>query len=719
MYNQQTSSTLPVSPREVASSFFLNGLPYSNPVVPNVNVYPEIMEKVPMVAGCVRKTLQDHAYRNELRTFLFNLCAQNNFNNETFNKLVANAAERAFMLAINGTPIEQAVQTAVEETCTFETAINVQRYPELNQWINNNQALVTSIPNTLNQYQAVVNQMQQFDGVTYPSWKQQQMQQQPFQQPYQQPNPQYPPNHMGHPTTHQQLAGQQWNNVQPQHGMSHAAPIPARNHGNFGVQGHQTTAFSTPLPSTTMQQGVTSGRKRGMQNAGVSKTPVVEEFGETDEVKSVPVPNLRTTAPEPAQEPIMNTHNPYQNRPRIKVGVLEGYVLSDDPERPYDHVVFDNGGEIKPAYISGWTPTFNPDKPLNEMYSLSKEVKFHFLHNGVVEEFIVALEEEMEYINHEIRNNMRRLKQEEGRPRIVPRWDLVEKLEPPKETTKEIDGEEIIEVEIPEAVVLPEVLVAHSLDEAEVKFHISMMKHGIDKTHDIPCEFYTKVVEPVYAEESSHIAYLKELSETRSLAKLADLMRERFEENNSAFWYGLDKRLTRVINRVLDKNLQLEDWSIGSFTDDYDELLTALHETFDEVMVAKMEAASDIVIRAACNVLSADESSDYYDSITKDDDSTGMTFDHFQKHVVSFADYCSVTYLPWNLTDLDVELSESPSLLTERVDPNLHAAVVSLIRRVSGMVGKFNHHYLMTKDHQLIEMVKGYHSKQAILLFTV
>jgi hypothetical protein len=714
----------------------MDGLPNSFYVPFQINTYPEMSSYIPMVAGYTRKILQDYSAKNELRTFLYNLCSVNNFNNDTFLTLINTVADRAFYFMTMGANVEKAIVDAAEEACTIESVENLKRYPGLWDYIQHNQAIRQSIPQVEGMLLKAAQEMDHFNRVGYPNLRQQQQQpfpqqpypqqpypQQPFpqqpypQQPYpQQPFPQQPPTQFGRATTHQQLAGQGW---QP-------SPIGwqgnQRNHGALGVTG-TNTHHSSPLPGPTTHSAPV--RKRGIQTVGKTAKPL-EEFGETDEVKYSHTEALPSSHNH--EKPKESTMQPtqYNNTPRVTVGQLEGYSLSSDPvNRKYDHIVLDDGSELKPAHTSGWTVTFNPNKPYGTLHNLSKEVKFHLNRHGVVEELIVEITPEMEYINHEIRTSMRRLEQKEGSPRIVPRWDLVEKLEPPKEKVVSVENgegaepEEVVEIEVPEAVVLPEVLLAHTLDEANVKFHINMMKYGVDKTGDAPAEFYVKLVQPVYVEESSHVDYLHKLAETTSLLELVSEMKNGFEGDNSSFWYALDKRITDAINFALEKNFQFKDWSIDSFTNDYVELLEALYEAYDSEVPAKLEAVSNKIIKACCNSLTADETSDYFNVITSKDENTGITFDKFQKHVVPFADYCSVTYLPWNLEDLDIGLSKEPVLLTESADPALRKAVVALIRRVKSSYSQFKHHYLVTKDRQIIELTQGFHVKNAILLFTV
>lgn len=134
--------------------------PYGNyNVIPNIGVEPRLQrfsQAIPALSQCLIQELQQNAQMNPLRTFLFNQCGVNGFQNSEFASVVMTALEYLAYLANSGGASDpnMAIRKAAQDTVSFMAALNVRKYPALSQYCDMNNVQIV-----LNNFDMICNQI--------------------------------------------------------------------------------------------------------------------------------------------------------------------------------------------------------------------------------------------------------------------------------------------------------------------------------------------------------------------------------------------------------------------------------------------------------------------------------------------------------------------------------------------------------------------------------
>jgi hypothetical protein len=107
------------------------------PYTPNIQApIQEMQPYIPYISGALAGTIQEEARENPLRTYLFNMAAQNSFANEYFSNIVGMAVEMASWLhATQNQGTASAIEIAVREVLDFVCAQNCEDDPPLQAWV--------------------------------------------------------------------------------------------------------------------------------------------------------------------------------------------------------------------------------------------------------------------------------------------------------------------------------------------------------------------------------------------------------------------------------------------------------------------------------------------------------------------------------------------------------------------------------------------------------
>lgn len=732
--NQPTMqmNNLPVSATEVNQQYYCAGVPYQ---VPFKNAFPDI------VNGYVIKMLQDNAFKNPLRIFLFNIASSNGYQNEIYQMLVASTTDlaEAFAATTQGNSQEQLVIQAANEVTACATAMMANQYPALKQMMG--QGIEIEINRLMQRHQQIgqlVAQVQQQRQPQQPQGFGGGFNQNQFSQPQQQG---------GWP---QQQPQQQWN--------QRSAPAPAANPninwGRFAGQASSAQVASTfnpnangfqgrgglsatpalpapaaqPAPAPAAASANTFGNSWGGRsssdwpaNKATAPAAIVEEMFQDMGSPSMPVENERQKAfarsieaqqsrptPEPYVEPVA-TQSPG--------GVANHDTINTD--RPYDLVILDSGVEIRPAHQSGWTRTWSIESPWPMAFDPNTHMKFHVRTpqpdgSFVVKEVVKAISpqelDQMEYLQHEIKNRVPYVL--DPTKKVMPvDWDEMATLDAPQ-VTREEDGAEV-PVENPEVKIIPEELVAHSFEEAEIKYLNEVIEVGSEHFDGKVREYCYRDMKPVNA-DGNMIGVMIELSKKSTLSSAAKFLREHqeAEEITPRLYNILNKELTNRVNQALSINLGYgKRCLIEDFVLDIDDLGNVLHEDAMGLLwsLLNTERASDI-LNAVTNILKGEEYWDYLSKLGKN-----LTKEHKGEVMQVLARYelNSVTHLPWAL---DLFATEEAQVLKASENPAIHKAMVGLLNRANKKATKFSHHYIVDVNDRVLEIMPGFLGTNSVLV---
>lgn len=399
-----------------------------------------------------------------------------------------------------------------------------------------------------------------------------------------------------------------------------------------------------------------------------------------------------------------------------------------NPERPFDQFIF-QGREFRPAFKSGWSKTFSLEQPYRVAYNPQEEILYHVKDgDGNVTEVLQKIGEGMDYLQHELNSELRQAKTKrelEKGPVIVPAWDI---LESPTTVTQTQEIPEDAETDIKagkKPLVLPEVLQAHSFEEAKLLHEIRLVERGITGDNlDIPKEFYYQELTPIKVngvdrEETAKV--ITELRKSDSVTQLLHKLGDLHGVIETSIWYMIHDRLTERLNDILAYNLQLitdgEAWSVDSITDDWEELRDALKEEFGDEGGAQLfrsieKMGRKELIEGTVGVLVDKDLSDYIDGLEIGDE----TREELDKSLVVFAENISLTHVPWVLEETTMKLDPNGSVVLDSRFPELYNVIKSIFERTKKMSLTFRHRYIETSNGSLYEIYPGYLVKDCYLM---
>jgi hypothetical protein len=142
-FQQQPSQGLPYNPHAFQQNPIqvnINNIPVDLTLVRNsihVNLQPYLLG---IAVACI-DALQSRAATSPLRMFLYNEMSFNNYGNQAFLYLVKTVCDLSEMQAAQGANIESSIQNSVELVVQFSALDNLQKYPGLQQFVDQQTAV--------------------------------------------------------------------------------------------------------------------------------------------------------------------------------------------------------------------------------------------------------------------------------------------------------------------------------------------------------------------------------------------------------------------------------------------------------------------------------------------------------------------------------------------------------------------------------------------------
>jgi hypothetical protein len=766
------NQSLPVNPTQIdGASWIPQGLPHQPPFVPSINA-GQLQPLLPLITGMAILVLQNNAQKNPLRTFNYNLCARNQFQNEDFQSFLGAAIEYSeFIIATQRMPPEQAVEVACEELGAIFVALNARKYPALGQYIH--PQLKIELDGLMQRFEEIRRNIDGYQKGAAPTGP---------AQHYQAHNPHANAGYRAAPAAPTYGYGGSnagWNNnwAQPRpmnpaypggggpaygggapgYGAGYPAPagygagpatgypgMPMGGHGygqprpgvnmsgnNLFVGGpaaaHNPLPGSTPSfgmgrrknqvpppPSGTMEE-VSMGHNEPTSSRKVFIPPAPkDDYGQLQPVRSAFKSEVAYTPPAP--EPMELPEDTF-----VSVGDVSEYPKVRDLSRPYDAIQVEEGVELRPAFKSGWKLSFNEENPYPTLYDPTTHILFHLRKaDGKVVEIVKARQPDMNYLDNEIDPKLRaqqRTLEKDGKT-VVPNHALVVKMRPhpklPISTVVENTDEEGIEdvSKLPEPVVVENAVQGHSLQEVETKVSLRLPEGEHLKSGRNPVEYYADLVTPVEA-SPNEIATIKSLAGIQNFEefKMKLLAAQTQEQISFTVFDTIDNRLANAINVALAKNMNLPGWSIESFIEDFVELCQMLTETYSKNLVETFKRHAAEIIASSVSVLSGDAFAKYLKAM-------GIEDHQAPPKVVVFRERCSVTHVPWDLETIMATV-EDGGMVKESEMPNLYAAVKAIMVRTSDQTVPFAKRFLATNNGEQLEIRKGFFGVESYLLYKV
>jgi hypothetical protein len=379
-------------------------------------------------------------------------------------------------------------------------------------------------------------------------------------------------------------------------------------------------------------------------------------------------------------------------------------------KRIWDLVLMEDGTQMRPAYLSKWKVSFDPENPVTPWYNPQTHILYHLkLPDGTIVQKPVERQENMNYYDHELDPKLRLTAKEAaeaaGDP-VAPAWKLVETLRPnpssPLATaeplTDDAVGEKVVEVGLPS-----DYLITTSLPEG-VKRACLRLKVERNDLMKKPFEIYIERAE-ITTIINPDFDLITELSNADSFEKLHGLLLDN-KVVDDELADAIDRRMALAVTQALQQNMGLKGWAISDFRGDFGDLLSALEEDYGKSVVATLrDNQIEIISRFLAFYKPAE-----LDEVRK---SLGLEGD---TQVLVWRERSSVTRLPVSSTQVNLP-SDTGVLLSKDTNPELYQTLESIFERTQDLRFTFHGRYLAFSDGVAYTLVRGYFNEESILVF--
>jgi hypothetical protein len=558
MYSQ-TGVQLPVNPSQVDGSCFNQQLPQGNDAWPQVNFNPGADTQVGSYAIALFRTYaQTRAQKTPIHCFCYNLLQMNGFSNQfwqTWCQYVVDFAD--FLMRGQNQPPQQAADKAASRIYQSMLASVAQQYPAVKQMLDAQtqaglqDALVVAnnITNDINNFKA---RMAGGMGVGGP--------------------------------------GVGMGGV----GMAGGGNPSHTQHVNaFAVSGigQSTNTFNNPAaPAATGSAGMLlmgdaakAEPSKPTSSWGANASSQIQQQPQRPAQGFAPQAGAAAAAPHKgdASDVIDHIHVAPISVEDIKVDpnfyVPKGLVVN--PARPFDNIRNPGGVEIRPAYqVPKWKRTVGSDVPYAKLYNPNTHICFLAKWvDGIIKEVVVPITPEMDYLKHEINEELRR---KAMRPKgiVVP---LAKYSTSEDKTVKTIEQtkEALADGSVVAAHLSPVALEGYITGTTDLENEAMARSQviealGLSKEDPVPPHEY--ITARMHELDITEACYEKlyEISKFTTPAEVVAALKVLVESGELSLRYFtfINKRLTDAVNDFLRDSLSIEKIAIGDYFEDAVEL---------------------------------------------------------------------------------------------------------------------------------------------------
>lgn len=651
--------------------------PNANDVFPNVLECPPIQQGTSrLVASHLRFRLERNLGKSPLHNAAYNMFSMNMFNNKTFTDATFYATNFiGFVTTSQGMPAQEAFNKGVAFVLLGYIASVLESHPHLYN--------ITD-PNVVNNLNGCV---QRLNGIMsdvngYVQSVQQGGMNQMGHNNMGHNNMNIPANTMGGASAYmRQPQRVPQSAIQQAQGAVNGPRV--RQAGSTGGGGHyqppSSAAFTREVESPVNNQIIEEWGSNSMNTNSQINNTVEEPAALLDDRDDIPTDITEIV------------FDPYHYQP-------PGVTV--DMERPFDVIYIPGGSKLVLAHTSKLTPSKNDVSQYPLCVDPSEFCHYYLIWpDGFIQDYFVGWTDDMRYIQHEINAELRGANiPSEGKLTKNSRHVSIT-LDDPKTVSelKTIYGEDIKEHHVLEQpVFIEETIITSSRleDEDTVLSTIKSELNWVEPVDDIPSHVYlTEQLHPIEVEKEAENRLFM-LMTADSLYGVSMGLKELLKDDliSIRVYRFINERFTKEINLALRDNLADDDLTVGSFVNDYKELLEIFrsedqYEGLDVILEGKREK---IIQQAMSLRLVEGEKEDEPDTL----------------YVVDQQINYRVGFELAELADL-VKVNEA-KLISTYSTPNLSKLVISYIKDAKQKRKLPGRMYLITADGVYLEILIGW-----------
>lgn len=680
MQNFNANQGLPVQWNQVDQSCFNNNLPQGNDRVPNVQLSPWLNanQQVGLLTiGLLRGMAQSAAGKSPVHAFVYNLLAQNGFQNQVYQQWSQTAIDFCeFLIVVRGYTPQDAVNKAAQ--CTLESALGIafHTYPTLQQ-VTPNQ-FWAGLQKAQQMYQSITNDVRSLRSGSYM-------------------------NNMGGGGNLPQVnMGQQYSANVPNYGASQVSGQSTLSQYNQPTSHYNTNSPSSgevmnslyDIPGQEPVKPLTPKEEISSDYFGnpIHKEPTpMQSFPQASIVEETNLP-----IPSDVSEVVVD---PTYYQPT-------GFKL--DINRAYDIIHNPGGVEIRPAQLVDWTLTVGDDSPWPQLMDPQSYCLFMVrFPDGTVKEKFVEWTNSMDYLRHELDAEMRRkayrpngIVVSSSTPISTIGGDAIQL----DEVQSLIQDGHIKRDSVP-PIILP--MIFQGSNDLEVEMQVreelsNVMEVNFSKDIPMPAtEYRSCFLHPLPIDEEAFNELGKLIAEN-NLAQLAQGLRDLTLRGviSIRVLRVLNDRLTKAVNAVMTDGMCLTI-QIDDFCEDYLGLEDYLEQNRGVAMRRVLQGAATAVINRAMTITETDDGEDLNAVMYH-------VVDNYINHQVG-----------WDLDDIaSLNLrSGKATLISTLAHPVILETLKGMIARGNAnkdiFIGAMR---VVTRDGYYLELIKGRLVENATLL---
>lgn len=721
---------------------FVQGLPHQIPHLPNAPHPPSVAQWFPTIVGYYMKELQDRARDNPARVLTYNIEAANGYQNQDFYQSVTSVAEYIeYVVATQRVAgnMETIIAKCANEYASMVTSRYASQTPEIHPYLN--QDAIVAIDNWLVRMNEICTQLEKWNAQMQqgypqqPAWNQPGYPQQGYpQQGYPQPGYQqqgYP--QQGYP---QQPGIPAWVQQEQQQGYPQPGyQQPGYPQHGYPQQGYQQPGYHPqPMRSNVHMHSVVGMNANNLfQNHGAA--PATPHIG-----TSYSGIGRRTMEPRKAKEAAAQPQGGGEAQRTNTTSGYEGITMTGDKIVHHSQPV--GGRQVMPnmqtaaraanptvaqattktaepqvvhAPTSGWTRTFTMEQP----YAVAYDPETHVLMytdkgDGVVSEMLLEMTMELDYLKNELAPKFRaKTMADQKRVKVVPQWEAIAAAKPSRilqednEALDELERADIIEA----PAVVEDVIVANSIAEAGAHAAVQLAKSNIAIDDGSTYEYTTDQVTPILVSDNIY-SDVRRLSGSGDLIAAAVRLRADRDSFGETLFHELNDRFTAAVNEAMTCNMQIETWTIDSFVDDIEDLITEIGNDKGEDVLACFRRNEHRIVEAACSVLSGEQYGRYLAELAVEH---SMDVKDIKDRLIVLAKRTNITRVPFSSTDISLNFVGKTGAVMPSRSPQLYEAVKALMIRAESKDAGMDVR-IITSDNVTLKVYRGFIGRDFFLI---
>lgn len=679
------------------------GLPYNPPFVVPIVTTPELQQMSPFITGITMLEIESNAGKNATRAFFSDTCQRDQNFFGMIVQMVADLTDMSIadMHGRRGIDPESIAAEAAKNICAMQTSLLA--FQNQNAFPNLSPSLVNDIQKNVQNWQNLEQEL-----LRYTTYRDQQLRGWNNQQ-------------SGWGGGNQSIAtrnsGGGWGS-QTSTGFGGGGSNfggGGSNHLSLGVSGNASLPTTPGNPYSMAIGNQDTGRGSSYGSAIASKAN--PSLGQAREVSfegdkvtfDFNKRNLDST-PDNKENNGMNIGSkfPEMNWGQRNVVETPKPTYGSETKREWDNVSIE-GFEVRPAYQAPeWKLSFNAKRPYRLCYDPAKHLLFKARDlNGQIGEFLKEWNPSMDYMRHELNDDLRKRAREEQQRDTSKIWTQISGLRQlPEFPLAVAEPEDVLNEESRKELLEPGTLATYDdliyvrdLSDVEEVLLAELGSTQYFRFANKPFEVYVDLCDHhiVPMGTTMHVRSLAGQATLGTLAKSLGDMREKLGEK---LFGVIDKRLAAEVSFIMTNRLGLTGWSIDSFMDDMLDLEQLIKDRYDEDLWLTLMGQARKVIDGALSVMTEEEVAVY---------ATSESLREIQEEdeYLVFIARSSITYVPYRQDELAMTINEG-GLIREDLYPKTHEALKSIIDRTNT---ESKHptvrRYLMTSEGKLHCLTRG------------